>query len=480
MNIRTKNWLATLAALGAIGLIAAAIGWSAVEVADASHQRRQTTEILQHYTELRLVGFDYLQNRSDRAREQSYAMSNRIDVLIATTHFPEPAHAAILAGLRARRASATRAFGELTATRAQDFANPALRQRFEAQLVSRLLIDQQDSLDDAFALTALANQRIEVAQGRVVLVVATGLGLLVLIITGLSWMIHRHVLAPIIRMQRVTQEVAAGNLNLQLGLDGDDEIAALSRDFDAMTHALRESFARIELRNRGLTALNKELEAFGYSVSHDLRAPLRSIEGFSLALLEDHGDKLDDAGRDAVARIRAASQRMDGLIDDLLRLSRVTIAELDLTRVDLSVMAREIAAEIDRDGGDHQVQWVIDSDLSVMADPALMRIAMQNLMHNAWKFTHGVAQPVVRVGASRRQGKTVFSVSDNGAGFDMAYADRLFGAFQRLHPAEQFPGTGIGLAIVQRIIHLHGGRIWADAKPGEGATFSFQLEGVDP
>lgn len=480
MNIRTKNWLATGAALSTIGLIAAAIGWSAVEVADATRQRRQTTEILQHYTELRLVGFDHLQSRSERARVQWYAVSNRIDQLIAANHFLEPTHAAILAGLRVRRAAAPRLFAELTADDKGEFADAASRQRFEAQLVSRLLIDQQDSLADAFALTALANQRIEVAQDRVVRVIAAGLGLLALVWAALSWLIHRHVLAPIIGLQHATQAVAAGDLKLRLELDGNDEIAALSRDFDAMTQALRASFARSERSNRDLTALNTELEAFGYSVSHDLRAPLRSLDGFSLALLQDYGDALDDAGRDALERIRAASQRMDGLIDDLLRLSRVTHAELDVTEVDLSAMAREMAAAIDRDVPDHQVQWVIEPDLRVTADAALMRIALHNLMENAAKFTHGVAQPVVRVGASQQSGKTVLFVADNGVGFDMAFASRLFGAFQRLHSTEQFPGTGIGLAIVQRIIHRHGGKVWAQAKPGEGATFSFQFEGVAP
>jgi len=480
MNIRTKNWLATGAALGAIGLIALGIGWSSLEVADASRQRRQTTEILQHYTELRLVSFDYLQNRSERARAQWYAVSGHIDALIAANHFLEPEHATIVAALRARRAAAPRIFAELTAARGQDFASAASRQRFEAQLVSRLLIDQQDSLADAFALTGLANRRIERAQARVVLVMIAGLGSLALILAALSWLIHRHMLVPIIRLQEVARDVAAGNLNRHLGLPGDDEIAALSRDFDTMTQSLRESFARLESNNRDLTALNQELEAFAYSVSHDLRAPLRSLEGFSLALLEDHADQLDDDGRDALARIRAAGQRMGGLIDDLLRLSRVTSVELDIASVDLSALAREVAAEIDRDGAAHAVQWVVEPGLRVMADRSLMRIALQNLMYNAWKFTHGVARPLVRVGMSLHEGRAAFHVADNGAGFDMAYAGRLFGAFQRLHGEQLFPGTGIGLAIVRRIIHRHGGEVWAQASPGAGATFSFQLEGVNP
>ena len=478
MKIRTKNWLATGAAFCAIGVIAAAITWSAAEVADATRERRQTTEILERYAELRLVGFDYLQDRSERARTQWYTVSNRIDALIAANHFREPAHAAILADLRARRASAPRLFAELTVDRERNFADARSRQRFETQLVNRLLMDQQDSVANAFALTALANQRIEVAQDRVVQVIAAGLSLLALILAGLSWLIHRHALAPLVELQQATHAVATGNLNVRLGRGGDDEIAALSRDFDAMTQALRDSFARVERTNQDLTALNQELEAFGYSVAHDLRAPLRSLDGFSLALLQDYSDTLDTAGRDALQRIRGASQHTDRLIGDLWRLSRVTRAELDVASVDLSTMACEIAAGIQRDAPDHPVQWDIEPGLRVTADAYLMRIALQNLMENAAKFTHGVAQPVVRVGTSQHDGSTAFFIADNGVGFDVAYADRIYGAFQRLHPADQFPGTGIGLAIVRRIIHRHGGKIWALAKPGEGATFSFQLEGV--
>jgi signal transduction histidine kinase len=478
MNINTKHWLATGTALAAIGLIALAIVWTETEVEDASRQRRQTTEIVQRYTELRLASFDYLRNREERARAQWYAVSARIDRLIAANHFLEPEHAAILAGLRARRAVAPQLFAELEAMRDEDFANAALRRRFEAQLVSRLLIDQQDSLADAFRLTEVANQRIERAQRRVVMVILAGLGLFGLIIGGLSLVIRRQVLAPMIRLQRATRDVAAGNLDLKLGPAGNDEIGDLSRNFDAMTQALRESFARIELGNRELAALNTELEAFNYSVAHDLRAPLRSLDGFSLALIEDYGDKLDAHGRDTLARIGAASQHMDGLIDGLLRLSRMGRSVIKPTRVDLSAMAGEIADEISRESPKRFVEWAIEPGLSIRADPALLRIAMQNLLQNAWKYTGRTDRPVIRVGARQRgtTDATEYYVADNGAGFDMKYADRLFGAFQRLHRAEDFPGTGIGLAIVKRIIRRHGGNIRAEAEPGKGATFFFSLQ----
>jgi signal transduction histidine kinase len=235
-------------------------------------------------------------------------------------------------------------------------------------------------------------------------------------------------------------------------------------------------FARVEHSNQELAALNEELKAFSYSVSHDLRGPLRSMDGFSLALLEDYGDKLDAEGKDALERIRAASQRMGYLIDDMLRLSQVTRAELNLTRVDLSAIAREIADSLDREQSGRSVEWAIEAGLSIHADPTLMRIAMQNLLQNAWKFTGRTARPVIRVGAVERDAKTAYFVADNGVGFDMAHAGSLFGAFQRLHHVDDFPGTGIGLAIVQRIIRRHEGKIWAEAKEGEGATFFFSVK----
>lgn len=222
--------------------------------------------------------------------------------------------------------------------------------------------------------------------------------------------------------------------------------------------------------------MNRELEAFSYSVSHDLRGPLRSMDGFSLVLIEDYGDKLDEEGKDALQRIRAASQRMGNLIDDLLRLSQVTRAELNVTGVDMSAIAWDIADALDREQPDRSTKWEIQPGLSVHADLALTRIAMQNLLQNAWKFTGRSGQPVIRVGALERDSKTIFFVADNGVGFDMAHAANLFGAFQRLHHVDDFPGTGIGLAIVQRIIRRHDGKIWAEAKEGEGATFFFTLK----
>ena len=226
-------------------------------------------------------------------------------------------------------------------------------------------------------------------------------------------------------------------------------------------------------KNLELSALNEELKTFSYSVSHDLRAPLRSMDGFSLALLEDCEHQLDASGKDALQRIRLASQRMGQLIDDLLRLSEVGRAELKREQIDLSALCTGIAAQLSAENPGRPLEWVIDAGMRMQGDKALLRIVLQNLIENAWKFTAKVARPVIRIGSAEQPGGTVYFVADNGAGFDMHNTEKLFGAFQRLHLATDFPGTGIGLALVNRIIGRHGGRIWPEAAIGEGATFYF-------
>jgi len=218
---------------------------------------------------------------------------------------------------------------------------------------------------------------------------------------------------------------------------------------------------------------NQELEAFSYSVSHDLRAPLRAIDGFSRIVLEK-ADALDPKSRDYLQRVRAAAQRMGELIDDLLELSRVGRAELHRTRVNLSEMARCVLAELARRTG-RTVEVRVEDGLYAEADRRLIQIVLENLLGNSWKFTAGVAAPRIEVGAERNDRLPVFFVRDNGAGFDMAYADKLFRPFQRLHGDAEFPGTGIGLATVQRVVDRHGGRVWAEGEVGRGATVRFTL-----
>ena len=224
-----------------------------------------------------------------------------------------------------------------------------------------------------------------------------------------------------------------------------------------------------------LKSKNIELEAFSYSVSHDLRAPLRSIDGFSKLLLDDYAGKLDAKGQDYLQLVRESAQRMGELIDDLLLLSRVGRADLSRDRIDLSEIARGVSEELKRKDPDRQVKWCIEDQLLVEADSGLMRVAFDNLLGNAWKFTAKVSAPRIEVGTDQQEGVPVFFVRDNGAGFNMEYAEKLFSPFQRLHTESEFEGTGIGLATVHRIVDRHGGRIWADSAVDHGATFYFTI-----
>jgi PAS domain S-box-containing protein len=223
-------------------------------------------------------------------------------------------------------------------------------------------------------------------------------------------------------------------------------------------------------------AANRELEAFSYSVSHDLRAPLRSIDGFSQALVEDCADRLGDEGRDHLGRIRAAAQRMAELIDDLLQLSRIGRGELVRRPVDLSALARRAADGLRQIEPEREVALTVADGVTAAGDPRLLQVLLDNLVGNAWKFTRGTSPACIEVGVEPGTDPPVYFVRDNGAGFDMAYADKLFGAFQRLHSVREFEGSGIGLATVARIVHRHEGRVWGEGAPGRGATFRFTLE----
>lgn len=236
--------------------------------------------------------------------------------------------------------------------------------------------------------------------------------------------------------------------------------------------------ARNELRaaNDALEGANKELEAFSYSVSHDLRAPLRVIDGFTHCVLEDETQKLDDHGRKMLLRVRSACARMNQLIDDLLMLARVTRGELQRQAVDLTQLARSVIAGLQAQEAQRRVQVTIADGLMAHGDARLMQIVLENLLGNAWKFTSRKPQAIIEMGTTLQRGQRVYFVRDNGAGFDMTYAQRLFGAFQRFHGSDEFPGTGIGLATVHRIIKRHGGQIWADSRVGEGTTFYFTLD----
>ncbi len=254
-----------------------------------------------------------------------------------------------------------------------------------------------------------------------------------------------------------------------------DDFAGEREKTEAANRDLRVALESLRLAKEAVDAANRELEAFAYSVSHDLRAPLRTIGGFSQVLLDDCLGQLTDEGQDSLRRIVAAVEKMGQLIDDLLNLSRITRVEMQRGRVDLSALARKAFEEIRKSHPERPVEFVLAEGLAAAGDERLLGVVLRNLFDNAWKFTARAGRARIEFGAVPAPPGPAYFVKDNGTGFDMTYAGKLFQPFQRLHPMREFPGTGVGLATVKRIIERHGGRVWIEAQPGQGATVYFTL-----
>jgi signal transduction histidine kinase len=340
---------------------------------------------------------------------------------------------------------------------------------------------------DQDALVTASQRRLDEMQRLLrPLVIATILGGLVgALIAG--WLFGTGVARRLRGLERNAERLARGERLRRTASRGEDEIGSLDT-------ALRRASLLLRTRDRELRGvnlelqrtvheqalLNRELEAFSYSVSHDLRAPLRSIDGFAQALREDWGDRMDEAGQDHLARVRNAAQRMGRLIDDLLKLSTVARSPVQRSDVDISQLAREVIADLTTRNPTRPVEWVIGEDMHAWCDPSLARIILENLLGNAYKFTSKTPDARIEFTADTSVDPTVYTVRDNGAGFDMKYVKKLFAPFQRLHGDREFPGSGIGLATVQRIVHKHGGEVRTDAQVNQGATFRFTLQPANP
>jgi signal transduction histidine kinase len=323
--------------------------------------------------------------------------------------------------------------------------------------------------------------------------------ILVLLGVVIVWVVSARTIAPLEHVAKAADAIASGDYSRRLAVTGRDEIGRLGSAFNVMAAHVAESQevleARVHARTRelnqsreelqkyaaDLSAANSELEAFSYSVSHDLRAPLRSIDGFSQALIEDCGDRVGADGTDYLRRIRKAAQHMGCLLDDLINLARVTRAELHIETIDLSVMAESTLRGLSEADRGRTVDWRVEPGLRASGDARLMQIVLTNLLENAWKFTGKRAPAQIEFGVRRDpDGAGEYFVRDNGAGFDPTYSAKLFAAFQRLHHVAEFPGTGIGLATVKRIVSRHGGQVRADGAIEQGATFSFTLQPESP
>ncbi len=324
----------------------------------------------------------------------------------------------------------------------------------------------------------------------VTIVVAASL----LLAYGLSRGFQRQISEPILALTKIARAVAdRGDYSVRAPEIGKGEFVVLTDAFNQMLtrihdgdYALRESQQslqylnseleqRVEERTQKLKEANKELEAFSYSVSHDLRAPLRAIDGFSRILLEDYAENLDEAGKRVLAVIRSNTQNMGRLIDDLLAFSRLSRKQIEASPVNMTQLANDVFQQLKDAFTDQNIQFNLATLPDTTGDPSLLRQVLVNLLANAAKYSRTRAQSVIDVDGRSENGDCIYYVKDNGVGFDMTYAQKLFGVFQRLHSVEEFEGTGVGLAIVQRIINRHGGRVWAEGKVDEGATFYFSL-----
>lgn len=322
----------------------------------------------------------------------------------------------------------------------------------------RALCDAMEAEEDRLLAIRTASTNASRRRAQVTVVVAASLDFL-LILFGFGQFVRE-------RRLRVAAETAGERLLL-----AQTETEARAAEVRSLNETLED---RVRVRTAELERINRELEAFSYSVSHDLRAPLRTIDGFSLALHEDYAATVGDTGRDYIERVRGGVQRMGQLIDALLQLSRITRAEIIREDFSMSRLAESVASDLQEQSRDRDLSFDIEPDLTANADPRLTRIALENLLGNAVKFTSKVPQAKVRFGWDTAQ--NAWYVRDNGAGFDMIYADKLFGAFNRLHGDKDFKGSGIGLATVARVVHGHHGRIWANSAVNQGATFWFTLE----
>jgi signal transduction histidine kinase len=326
--------------------------------------------------------------------------------------------------------------------------------------------------------------RLVVAPARSYLFTMAPIAALIVIIGTLAaWWGSRRLTAPLVGVTRAAEAIAAGDLTQRVPAGRDDELGRLARSFNTMAEQVSRSHhhleAQVAQRTKALEGTNAELESFSYSVSHDLRAPLRAIHGFARILLEDHNAKLDPEAQRLLGVIDQNTRRMGQLIDDLLAFSRLGRTDLTTGPVDMKELAQIVADEIKRAeaGRNGSLEIRIDPLPPASGDRGLLRQVMSNLLQNAAKFTRDRPSARIEIGARPDGGQTAYYVKDNGAGFDARYADKLFGVFQRLHSTEQFDGTGVGLAIVKRIVQRHGGRVWAEGAVNQGATFYFTLPG---
>jgi signal transduction histidine kinase len=499
MKIRSKLWLVTSISIATAAVVGAVIFLSLqrLNTVRATVARIQTLQ--KDVSDLRSTTFEYLTYNERRMRLQWLSKHAKITKLLDGLQDEHKEAETIIEELRQTHKDVGALFGRMTGS----LREPGHER--QTILGGQLLLRTQYVISDLLRLSAHTGSVMAVAQERMALAVALSILILVAVIAAASLTIMKSLVKPIDDLRCGIERVGAGDLDFRVGSKRDDEIGQLSRSFDGMSKKLQaitvsrdvlgievadrkraeeevrklneELEDRVKERTAQLSAINKELEAFSYSVSHDLRAPLRHISGFIDLLRRKIGPNLDEKGRHYVDMITGSGEKMGRLIDDLLAFSRMGRTEMRRATVPLGDLLEDVIKDLRGEMKGRKIAWEIAPLPEVCADASMLRLALMNLLSNAIKFTRYRSAARIRVGHTEgADGEIVVFVKDNGAGFDMKYVGKLFGVFQRLHPTEEFEGTGIGLANVRRIVHRHGGKTWAEGAVGEGATFYFTIQ----
>jgi signal transduction histidine kinase len=493
MKISTRLKLAVYVPVLMAVVVIVALVFSYLDMGKIQKNGDTVRQIRSSITELNHFVFSYILYHEERPKQQFLAENEVFTRLIANVQFRNSDQQRLLDSLREDSVTMNDLFLQLVSNHERGSTTGIDElQGAEDRLVGLLLLRSYQADADAALLRSLIDDGIRTTETR-----TTGLILLVIVLATVPLTIvlartTRGITSSLSYLNTGAAVIGSGNLDFRIEEKRKDEIGDLTLTFNRMTANLKTITAskvelegeiterkRVEeeLRQRTveLKASNKELEAFAYSVSHDLRAPLRSMEGFSSALIEDYADKLDNQGKQYLKYVQESSDLMARLIDDLLKLSRVTRSDMSRENVDLSEIAQKIVGALEKVEPHRHVKVSIAPDITAYGDLNLLRVALENLLGNAWKFSSKTTSPRIEVGTIEHNGRQAYFVRDNGVGFDMKYADKLFQPFQRLHKSSEFAGTGIGLATVQRIIRRHGGEVWAESNAGEGATFYFTL-----